>query len=65
MRQAGVCMKLQIQSKRASLGDTQCVLGAYVTMYIAKERNRSIAQVGTLANALLVHYMSRIQFNNQ
>jgi hypothetical protein len=58
-------MKLQIQSKRESLGDTQCVLGAYVTMYIAKERNRSIAQVGTLANALLVHNMSRIQFNNQ
>jgi len=38
----------------ASLRDTQYVLGAYVTMYMAKERNRSIAQVGTLANALLV-----------
>ncbi len=57
-------MKLQIQSKIAPQRDTQCVLGAYVTMYIAKERNRSIAQVWTLANALLVHYMSRIQFNN-
>ena len=54
MRQVGVHMKLQIQSKRASLRDTQCVLGAYVTMYIAKERNKSIAQVGILTNALLV-----------
>jgi hypothetical protein len=37
-----------------SLRDTQYVLGAYVTMYIAKERNKSIAQVGILTNALLV-----------
>ena len=57
MRQAGVHMKLQIRSKRASLSDTQCVLGTYVTMYITKERNRSIAQVRTLASALLVHYI--------
>jgi hypothetical protein len=34
-------------------------------MYIAKERNRSIAQVGALANALLVHYTCWIWFNNQ
>jgi hypothetical protein len=56
-RQAGVRMKLQIKSKRASLRGTQCVLGAYGTMYIAKERNRNIAQVRTLASALLVHYI--------
>ena len=52
MRQAGVRMKLQVQSKRESLRDTQCVLGAYVTMYIAKERNRSIAQVRTCDETL-------------
>ena len=40
-------------SQGASLRDTQYVLGAYVTMYIAKERNKSIAQVGILTNALL------------
>jgi hypothetical protein len=38
----------------ASLRDTQYVLGGYVTMYIDKERDRSIAQVGALTNALLV-----------
>jgi hypothetical protein len=48
-----------------SLRDTQHVLGAYVAMYIAKERERSIAQVGTLANTLLVQYMYKIKFKNQ
>jgi hypothetical protein len=51
--------------QRASLSDTQHVLGTYVTIYIAKERKRSIAQVGTLANALLVQYIYWIWFNNQ
>jgi hypothetical protein len=37
-----------------SLRDTQYVHKAYVTMYIAKERNKGIAQVGILINALLV-----------
>jgi len=40
-----------------SLRDTQYVHDAYVTMYIAKERNKVIAQVGILTNALLVQYM--------
>ena len=48
-----------------SLRDTQYVHEAYVTMYIAKERNKSIAQVGILANALLVQYICWIWFNNQ
>jgi hypothetical protein len=56
-------MKLQIQG--APLGDTQCVLGDYVTMYIGKKRDKSIAQVGTLTNALLVQYLCWIWFNNQ
>jgi hypothetical protein len=34
-------------------------------MYIGKERKESIAQVGELANALLVQYICGIQFNNQ
>jgi len=41
----------------SSLRDMQYVLGAYVTMYIAKERIESIAQVGILTNALLVQYI--------
>ncbi len=45
------------QLQESILKDTQCVLGAYVTMYIAKERNRNIAQVRTLASTLLVHYI--------
>ena len=53
----------------ASLRDTQYILGVYVTMYIAKERERkrerSIAQVGTLANALLVQYMYKIRLKHQ
>jgi hypothetical protein len=57
LRQAGLHMKLQIRSKRASLGDTQCVLGTYVTMYITKERDRSIAQVRTSASTLLAHHI--------
>ncbi|MFN9978840.1 MAG: hypothetical protein ACK53Y_02940, partial [bacterium] len=57
LRQAGVRMKLQIRSKRASLSDTQCVLGTHVTMYITKERNRNIAQVRTLTSTLLVHHI--------
>ena len=40
-----------------SLRDTQCVHEAYVTMYIAKERDKGIAQVGILTNALLVQYI--------
>ncbi len=47
----------QAAPQRASLRDTQYVLGDYVTMYISKDRNRSIAQVGTLTNALLVQYI--------
>ena len=58
-------MRLQMKLQESILKDTQCVLGAYVTMYIAKERNRSIAQVRTLASALLVHYICEIWFNNQ
>jgi hypothetical protein len=34
-------------------------------MYITEERNRSIAQVRTLASALLVHHICWIWFNNQ
>ncbi len=41
-----------------SLRDTYYVLGAYVTMYLAKERNKSIAQVGILTKALLVQYIA-------
>jgi len=41
----------------SSLGDKQYGLGTYVNMYIAKERNKSINQVGTLTNALLVQYL--------
>ena len=52
-----MCMKLQMKLQKNILKDTQCVLGAYVTMYIAKERNRNIAQVRTLASTLLVHYI--------
>jgi hypothetical protein len=48
-----------------SLRDTQYVHEAYVTIYIAKERNKSIAQVGILTNALLVQYICWIWFNNQ
>ncbi len=48
-----------------SLRDIQYVLGTYVTMYIAKERDKSIAQVETLANALLVQYMCKIKFKSQ
>ena len=48
-----------------SLRDTQYVHEAYVTMYIAKERNKGIAQVGILTNALLVQYICWIWFNNQ
>jgi len=39
-----------------SLRDIQYVHEAYVTIYIAKERSQGIAQVGILANALLVQY---------
>ncbi len=48
-----------------SLRDTQYVHEAYVTMYIAKERDKGIAQVGILTNALLVQYICWIWFNNQ
>ena len=56
MRTAGdeIILPQQVRPQRASIGDTQYVLGAYVTMYIAKERNKSIAKVGILTNALLV-----------
>ncbi len=47
----------QVCAQGPSLRDTQYVLGTYVTMYIAKERNKSIAQVGILTNALLVQYI--------
>jgi hypothetical protein len=49
----------------SSLRDTQYVHEAYVTMYIAKERDRGVAQVGILTNALLVLYICWIWFNNQ
>ncbi len=49
--------------QRATLRDVQC--GDYVIMYMGKERNRSIAQVGTLTNALLVQCMYRIKFKSQ
>ena len=58
-------MKLQMKLQESILKDTQCVLGAYVTMYIAKKRNKSIAQVGILTNAQLVQYVCKIWFNNQ
>jgi len=57
--------KDQAAPQGPSLRDTQYVLGAYVTMYIAKEREKSITQVGTLANAQLVQYMHKIKFKNQ
>jgi hypothetical protein len=57
LEQAGVRMKLQIRPKRASLTDTQYVLAAYVTIYIGKERDRSIAQVRTSASTLLAHHI--------
>jgi hypothetical protein len=61
----GITLPHQVRPYTTSLGDTQCVLGAYVTMYIAKERNKSIAQVGILTNAQLVQYIHWIWFNNQ
>ena len=53
--QAGTRMKLQMKLQESILKDTQCVLRAYVTMYITKERDRSTAQVRTLVSTLLVH----------
>ena len=61
----GIILPHQVRPQRTSLGDTQYVLGAYVTMYIAKERNKSIAQVGILTNAQLIQYVCKIWFNNQ
>jgi hypothetical protein len=44
----------QASPQGPSLRGTQYLHEAYVTMYIAKERNKDIAQVGMLTNALLV-----------